>query len=123
VPFIGDPRAGFEVRSEHADGIEVLALRGELGIGSVPQLQPALEEAIDRGAPLVIDLSEVSFLDSQGLYALLVLRNRLRKSRRPLAVVCAEGGDVPIVFEVSGTRELFEIFPTRTAAVAAVRGG
>jgi len=121
VPFIGDPRAGFGVRSELGGEIGVISLRGELGIGSVSQLQPALEEAMGRDGPLVIDLAEVSFLDSQGLYALLVLRKRLRAGDRPLAVVCAPGTDVEMVLEVSGTREIFDVFPTRTAAVAALR--
>ena len=121
MPFIGDPRAGFAIRSADHGEIEVLSLRGELGIGSVSQLQPALEEALGRGGPLIIDLAEVSFLDSQGLYALLVLRNRLRERSCPLAVVCARGSEVELVLDVSGTRELFEVFPTRTAALAALR--
>jgi anti-anti-sigma factor len=121
VPFIGDPRPGFDVRSDQGGEIEILSLRGELGIGSVSQLQPALEEAMLRDGPLVIDLAEVSFLDSQGLYALLVLRKRLGERARPMAVVCAPGGAVAMSLEVSGTGELFEIFPTRTAAVAALR--
>jgi hypothetical protein len=35
--------------------------------------------------------------------------------------VCPPGSDVEMVLDVSGTRELFAVFPTRTAAVAALR--
>jgi anti-anti-sigma factor len=101
--------------------MDVLSLRGELGIGSVAQLQPAVEGAIRARRALVVDLVEVSFMDSQGLYALLVLRARLRERSCALAIVCPREGVVATAFDVSGTNELFDIFPTRKAAVAALR--
>jgi anti-anti-sigma factor len=121
VPFIGDPRVGFEVRSHRRRHVDVILLRGDLGLGSVPQLQPALEEAVRGRGAVVIDLVDVSFMDAQGLYALLVLRARLQQRSRALAIVCHPRSPVGTTFEVSGTDDVFSLFTSRRAALAAAR--
>jgi anti-sigma B factor antagonist len=121
MPFIGDPRAGFTVSKSHAAKVSVIAVRGELTIATVPELQPALEEAVAAAGPVVVDLAEVSFMDSQGLFALLVLRKRLVEQSCGLAVACDPDGAVAMVFRVSGTYDLFHIHPSSREAAAAVR--
>ena len=77
MPFIGDPRTEFSVTTPPVAGAHVVAVRGELTLATVAELQVALEAAVASGLPVVVDLLEVSFMDSQGLYALLVVRKRL----------------------------------------------
>jgi anti-sigma B factor antagonist len=49
-----------------------LALRGELDANSAPELQTQLDELIDHHAQIVIvDLADVTFLDSSGLRTLV----------------------------------------------------
>ena len=62
----------FEVASEHADGTMLLRLTGELDLVSEPVLAEALAQG--DGQPLRIDLSELAFMDSTGLRALLGLQ-------------------------------------------------
>jgi anti-anti-sigma factor len=62
----------FEVASENADGTIVLRLAGELDLVSEPVLADALAQG--DGQPLRIDLSELAFMDSTGLRALLSLQ-------------------------------------------------
>ena len=62
----------FEVASDRTDGTVLLRLIGELDLVSEPVLANALAEA--DGAPLRIDLSELAFMDSTGLRALLGLQ-------------------------------------------------
>lgn len=59
----------FDVEIE--DGPNGIALRvsGELDLVSEPQLNQALEQS--SGRPVTIDLSELAFMDSTGLRALL----------------------------------------------------
>jgi len=113
-------RTAFSVHTKEQSSVCVLDVRGELEIATVDALQPALETALSSGAPVVIDLSAVTFLDSQGLYALLVFRERLREAGRPLAIACWPGGAVALAFRVSGTDQLFVLAPTRHEAIAAV---
>ena len=62
----------FETEVEHADGLVVVRLIGELDLVSEPVLSAALAEA--DGKPLRVDLSELAFMDSTGLRALLSLQ-------------------------------------------------
>jgi anti-sigma B factor antagonist len=121
MPFIGDPRNEFAVTTPRASGVSVVAARGELTIATVARFQLALEAAVAARQPVVVDLFEVSFMDSQGLYALLVLRRRLDEQGCPLAVARDPDGAVAMVFRVSGTHDLFDLFDSRRAAAAAAR--
>jgi anti-anti-sigma factor len=121
MPFIGDPRTEFAVTTPRATNVSVVAVRGELTIATVARLQLALEAAIASQRPVVVDLLEVSFMDSQGLYALLVLRRRLEENSCALAVARDPDSTLAMVFRVSGTHDLFDLHPSRRAAAAAAR--
>jgi anti-anti-sigma factor len=62
----------FEVTTEHAGDTVVVHLIGELDLVSEPVLAEALGQA--DGHPLRVDLSELMFMDSTGLRALLALQ-------------------------------------------------
>ena len=97
-----------------------VALRGEIDINTVGELEDTLERAIIESAgAFIIDLSGVDFLDSSGLAALMRARALLGREDRALAVVCPRGA-ARRAFEVSGTAELFVIYDSREEAVAAL---
>lgn len=91
-----------------ADGT-VLALAGELDIASAPILEKAVDELdpVDASPRLVLDLSEVTFMDSTGLRALLVARQQAGESGRDL-VLRPGPRQVQRVFELSGTLDRFQ---------------
>jgi anti-sigma B factor antagonist len=104
----GDENALFSVEvADEGDGI-LLRLRGECDLSSLGQLTEPLEEALGSGRPLVIDLSELSFLDSSCLRAILSAHESagsnggMRLRRGP--------ANVMRVFEIAGLTEklLFE---------------
>ena len=121
MPFIGDPRTEFSVTTPYVAGVHVVAARGEVTLATVAELQVAFEAAVGAREPVVVDLLEVSFLDSQGLYALLVLRRRLDEQDRPLAIARDPDGTLAMVFRVSGTHDFFALHDSRSSAVAAAR--
>jgi len=98
----------------------VIAPEGELDIARVGDLRATLREAArEDAAAVVVDLSQVSFIDSSGLGALVELHNRLRRSGRRLAVV-APGGSAPaVLLELAGLRGCLTISDTRRAALDA----
>jgi anti-sigma B factor antagonist len=57
------------LRVEDVPGARALRLVGEIDIGSVESLQPALDAAATAGGPLVIDLRGLTFMDSTALHA------------------------------------------------------
>jgi anti-sigma B factor antagonist len=65
----------------------VLALRGELDLYSTPLLVAELEALAPDGADVVLDLTEVSFIDSTALGAILLGGRRLQGSGGGMALV------------------------------------
>src|SRR3954451_15857948 len=121
MPFIGDPRSEFVVTMPRAAGVHVVAVRGELTLATVGDLQVAFEAGIAARRPVVVDLLEVSFMDSHGLYALLVLRKRLDEQACAMAIARDPDGTLAMVFRVSGTHDFFDLHDSRRAAIAAAR--
>lgn len=106
-----------EAALEQAPGV---AVRGEIDIATVSDLERALDIAIraSRGA-FVLDLSNVEFLDSSGLQALLRARALLGREDRALAVICPPG-PVRRLFDVAGITDLLFLYASREDAAAAL---
>lgn len=100
----------------------MIALRGELDVATVPQLDDALREAIAAGcSALVIDLMELTFLDSTGLMVLLNGLRRIARKDGRLVLACTNA-TVLRLFDVTGTSSTFTIVETREHAIEAARG-
>jgi anti-sigma B factor antagonist len=95
-------------------------MRGDHDLSTTPSLVDELDEAFDADVPVVVDLSEVSFMDSAILNALLSARERsLTRQERSFALV-APPGSFPsrVLALVIGT--LIPTYPNLAAAAAAV---
>jgi anti-sigma B factor antagonist len=68
----------FSVERTEGDGTVVLALKGELDLATVSQFVEAAAD-VPPGAKLVIDLTDLEFMDSAGLRALMNLDLRARR--------------------------------------------
>jgi len=92
-----------------ADGRVLAALSGEVDLSTVTEVEMQFEEIL-RGAPelLVLDLREVTFLDSSGLRLMLRLDERQRSGGRRLTVVRG-GRRVARVLELTGADERFDL--------------
>lgn len=65
-----------------------LALAGELDIGSAPQVEEALSEIEDAGHPtVVLDLRELTFMDSTGLRIIVGADARAKEHERRLVLI------------------------------------
>ena len=98
-----------------------MLLRGELDLGTAAQLTATLDAAIreSRGA-FVIDLCEVTFLDSSGVSVLVRARAVLGREERALLIVCPHG-PARRIFELAGIADLLELFETRDQAAATLQ--
>jgi anti-sigma B factor antagonist len=101
-------------------GHHVIAARGEIDLFTAPDLKQVLTEVIESGQHrLVIDLSEVSFLDSTALGVLIGAVKRLRSRGGALAIVNTEAS-IAKTFEITGLDQIFTILPSREQALAAL---
>jgi anti-sigma B factor antagonist len=95
-----------DVTTEARDGITLVVLGGELDIYTVASFRNDLDELDPASTPLVIDLSEVTLLDSSGLGALVSLLNRARAGDGRLGLICPHRR-LRRVFEITGLRRAF----------------
>jgi anti-sigma B factor antagonist len=106
---------------EDTGGVAVLALSGELDILRTPRLRVAINEALRaRPAALVIDLCEVSFVDSTALALLLNAQRRATHQGIVMELVCDVARTLELLSLTRLDRE-FEIHATRPGALAAAR--
>ena len=98
--------------------VRVLAPIGRIDTTTSAAVEDALRRTVDQGnRALVVDLGRVDYISSAGLRVFLVLAKRLRTERGRL-VLCSLPEPVRQVFHLAGFIPLFEIEPTRDAAVA-----
>ena len=108
----------FEI-AERVDGqTPVLSIRGEIDVATAPELRDRLLAVAQTGNEIVVvDLSEVTFLDSTALGVLVSGLKRFRSGGGDLRLVVT-GRSVAKVLEITGLAEVFPIFETAQAAVA-----
>jgi anti-sigma B factor antagonist len=101
-------------------GHHVIAARGEIDLFTAPDLKQVITDAIEDGSHrVVIDLSEVSFLDSTALGVLIGAVKKLRSRGGALAIVNTEAS-IAKTFEITGLDQIFTILPSREQALAAL---
>lgn len=71
------------------EGVTLIMLSGEVDLALGDDLEYAGRDAIDRGAPVRVDLSRVTFIDSVGLGFLARMASAEREQDRQLLLVGA----------------------------------
>jgi anti-sigma B factor antagonist len=118
---MSDPRPHpLEIVDAELRGAPGVAIRGEIDIAAVPELEHALDVAIlESIGAFVLALSGVEFLDSTGLRLVLRWRALLAREERALAIVCPPG-PVRKLFDVAGIADLLFLYDSREEAAAAL---
>lgn len=81
------PRSGFTVRTEARNGVAKLALSGDLDLASRPVFEDALEPYREDGvSTVVVDLRDLTFIDTQGIHAFQAAHDRAAGHYRLLLI-------------------------------------
>jgi anti-anti-sigma factor len=111
---------GFAIEEELLEGgTRVLVVSGELDLATGPVLgqrirRPLFWEQVTR---LVVDLSDVTFIDSSGTNALMLSHAHAEALDRDVRFVCPEGG-VLRRLSAYGLQLRLPLYPSREAALA-----
>jgi anti-sigma B factor antagonist len=93
--------------SRSENGWAVLEVQGEVDLYTSPQLREAILRLTEEGENrIVIDLNNVSFIDSSGLGVLVAGLKRARERGGELALVFGEGS-VQKVLSITGLDKVF----------------
>ena len=97
---------------EAADGVALVVLEGELDLAAVPELRERLAEAGGAGPRgVVLDMAEVTFVDSSALRELLRAHSAVRDAGAEL-VLAGVGPAVARLFELTRTTGMLALTPT-----------
>ena len=73
----------------HSDGVTTVRLAGEIDTYTVPQVRSAFQKVpATAGHKVVVDLRDVTFLDSSGIGAIIGLHRRVVDADGRLELVC-----------------------------------
>jgi anti-sigma B factor antagonist len=89
------------LRVDEVPGARALRLEGELDMMTIELLQCRLDDASVEGGPLVVDLRELTFMDSTGIHA-WVRASQLLAANDWCVYLHVRGGIVERVLKVAG---------------------
>lgn len=108
------------ISAAHHGEITVVAVGGEIDVYTAAQLRDRLDEQIAAGRiRLVIDLTDVAFMDSTGLGVLVGRLKLVRSHGGTLRLVCSSER-ILTVFAITGLDKVFQIFDNATDAEATI---
>jgi anti-sigma B factor antagonist len=106
---VADAPATLELSVSEENGEMVVRANGELDVNTAPDLREQLARLVTDGARrVVVDLSDISFVDSTALSVLVSALKRLRQSDGDLELA-SPNPSVRRVFEITGLTRLFTI--------------
>ncbi len=108
-----------ETSLRHHDDVPVLDVTGEIDIYTTPQFKDAVSAAIDEGKPsIIINMKDVSYMDSSGFGTLLSATKRLRPVEGGLYLAgCNEA--ITRMLQITRLNTIFGTFATEDEAVVA----
>lgn len=96
------------------DGAVVVTVAGELDTLTTPRLRRAVGEALEEAAtaPVIVDLTGVTFLSSPGLAALVEAVTKAEQRGGPLRIVVDNARPVIRPIELTGLDDVFALYET-----------
>jgi anti-sigma B factor antagonist len=111
-----------DVRIEREDKTVVAVLTGEVDMSNAASVRQQIAESVtpDDDA-LLIDLSELSFIDSAGLHALIELGTVLHERRQQLLLCVPHGSTIQRAIEIIGLPRAVSVHSDRAEAIEFTR--
>ena len=109
------------VEDEWHDDVPVARLSGEIDASNVVDIGTRLRSVVsNHSLALVIDLSDVGYVDSAGLNLMFALGDELRTRQQRLALVVSDGSPIARMFSLTGLDTAVPTYGTLDAALASL---
>jgi anti-sigma B factor antagonist len=100
----------------------IVDVEGEIDVLTSPRLKTALAGIVDAGSStIVINLQRVQYMDSTGLGVIVSAMKRIREKDGTI-VLTGLGPHLTKIFEITGLRKVFDLYPTESDALKACFG-
>jgi anti-sigma B factor antagonist len=115
--------ARIETSLRRHDDVPVLDVIGEIDIYTTPQFKDAVSAAIDEGKPsIIINMKDVSYMDSSGFGTLLSATKRLRPVDGALYLAACNDA-IQRMLQITRLNTIFGVYATEDEALAAAKSG
>lgn len=99
-----------DLKTENEGETLVFKLRGSLDLATSPTVRAALTDATDKGRQdMIVDLTQLEFLDSTGLGALIGAHRRAAEHGGTLRLVVHEG-PIARLLNITGLIRVFAVY-------------
>jgi len=106
-----------EISRDSLKRVELVKVSGRVDSSNAGELDSALKTTMEDGHHnLVLDLSEVNYMSSAGLRALIAALRECKKHRGDVRIA-NPSERVAEVLSLAGVDSLFQVYPDTTAAV------
>jgi anti-anti-sigma factor len=111
-----------DVRFEREGGIVIAVLTGEVDMSNATSVRRLISESVtpDDDA-VVVDLSDLSFMDSAGLHSVVELNTVLEEGRQQLLLCVPLGSPMQRAIEIIGLPGAVSVHSSRDEAIEAAR--
>jgi len=86
-----------------------VVVAGELDLQTSPELEATLDRELELADSVLLDLSQVQFIDSTGLHAILLVLERSRTNGDKLRINSRLPAQARRLFELAGVLELLPL--------------
>lgn len=110
-----------DVTYESVGGVVVVSVRGELDASNVSEFKRDVTPRLEPGVKVLFDMSQLRFVDSSGLGAMISCLRHATAGGGELKMCCMPK-QVLALFELVRMNRVFDIHSTREEALKALAG-
>lgn len=108
----------YEIRQDA--GVTILNLSGEIDVGCASHFRKTIMNLIEQDAErLLVNLSDVIYIDSAGLSVLIAAHRKAQKENRKFGL-CNPQQPVRQVFNITGVNKVMLLYPNVEAGIHAL---
>lgn len=116
-----DPTKHLTVEKETRDGVTIFSLHGECDMHTAPYARLEITPVLQASRPVVIDITDVSFMDSAGYGMLVGLERIAQINNTKMAIAASPNGIVLTGLRVLKVDKVLSVLTDLENALAAAK--
>ncbi|HVF19199.1 MAG TPA: STAS domain-containing protein [Mycobacteriales bacterium] len=113
-----------DIEVTRAEDVVVACLRGDVDMACIPIISAHVLDALTMDVNgLIVDLTDVQYVDSAGVHMLFDFARRLEAGRQGMAITLGPTSPVRRLLEITNLDQVISVCVQHSDAVAAVSAG